>query len=180
MSVGRPCITCTHPQRDQIHFQLLRGDKVTDLSKRFGIPSDALFRHLRNHVAASAGDSGLSLTTLLPDLARRVLDIADGAASARASALATGQMSNAVRLGDAELRALVVLTQRLGIEDREVAEQLDGFARFARAVGAMIRDHPEAGVTLAQRLRADGAEELADDVADHVARVGRAKELTTA
>lgn len=179
MTTGRHCLTCSHPKTFEINTALISGQKVSAISRRYGIPSDALFRHVRNHLSTVVGSADrLDFATVLPTLTRRVLDIADANASAREAARASGQTAQAARLGDAELRAITVLTQRLGIDDEDIAEQLELLPLLARAVGSTVQDQPGFGYALAERLRAYGADDLAHEIEEHAARSAKDKELS--
>lgn len=180
MTTGRRCLTCSHPKALEVNEALISGQKVSSISHRYGIPSDALFRHVRNHLSTVIDSADrLDFATVLPTLTRRILDIADANATARELAQANGQSAQAARLGDAELRAITVLTQRLGIDDEDIAEQLELLPVLARAVGSTVREQPGFGFVLADRLRAYGADDLAQDMEEHAARSAREKELTT-
>ncbi|WP_420370275.1 hypothetical protein [Curtobacterium sp. L1-20] len=135
---------------------------------------------MRNHLATALSAHNLDLVTVLPDLTRRVLDVANGAAEAREEALRKGQTVQAVRIGDAEIRAIATLTHRLGIDDEDVLDQLDAFAALAQAVGQVIRTNPELGFILARRLRDLEAHGLADDVEQHAHRSRGTTELENA
>jgi hypothetical protein len=180
MTSGRRCLTCSHPKSLEINEALMSNQKVSAISRRYGIPSDALFRHVRNHLSTVLDSADrLDFATVLPTLTRRVLDIADAHAAARETARANGQTAQAARLGDAELRAITVLTQRLGIDDEDIAEQLELLPLLARAVGSTVREQPGFGYALAERLRAYGADDLAQDIEEHAARSAENLELTT-
>jgi hypothetical protein len=95
------------------------------------------------------------------DLIARVADIANDAQSTRRAAIAVGEDSVALKAGDAELRALSVLTSRFGVDDLLVLEQLGDAQKLARAVGSLAATHPEAVRTLAIALERSGATEMA-------------------
>ena len=48
----RQCTICTHPQRDEIDAELVRGVAFRIIAERFGTSATALFRHRSDHIAA--------------------------------------------------------------------------------------------------------------------------------
>jgi transposase-like protein len=47
---GRVCLTCTHPQREQIDHELVSGGSVAAVSRRYGVSADAMSRHKKMHL----------------------------------------------------------------------------------------------------------------------------------
>lgn len=163
--IGRKCSTCVHVHRDEVELALLQGEPVSVVSRRFGLSSAALRRHLHQHAGpalknAVFGSEGLRASELLD----RVLDIADDARGLRMSALEAGNSSAATRAGDAELRALDALTRRLGVDDTELIEQLRALEILAIAVGRAARKNPAVATEVAASLRRLGDQESARDL----------------
>lgn len=168
--VGRPCLTCHHSDREAIEAALITGEGISHISRQFGIPADALRRHLRVHVSEVAKASLLGVDGLsASDLVHRVLDVADSARERRLTAEAAGQPGAASRAGDSELRALAVLADRMGVTDTDLIEEVESAHQLALAVGLATRSSPAVGHAVAARLRTmDGqAGVLADALEAH-------------
>lgn len=69
-----------------------------------------------------------------------------------------------IKAGDAALRALAVLIQRLGIDGSDVVDALHEAQQLGVAVGALARRYPEIGAELADLLASAGSQELADSL----------------
>jgi hypothetical protein len=68
----------------------------------------------------------------------------------------------ALRAGDAELRALAMLADRLGVTDASVARDLRAAQDLATAVGVVAATSSEAGILLADVLEQLGQRVYAD------------------
>lgn len=98
-------------------------------------------------------------TTRLID---RIFGIADDLARTRERLQSSGHLAGAVRAGDAELRALTTLLDRLGVDHLDTLALLDDGDQLAKAVGQLARSNPDAGRQLADYLDQLGATTLAE------------------
>src|SRR5690606_12934318 len=118
--------------------------------------------HIRAHLAPELREQLRGSQALdVPDLLARVAAVADDARDARTKALDAGNAAIALKAGDSELRALGVLTERLGVDELDVLAQLRDAEMLARAVGSLTRTHPDAVQALAVALERGGAAEMA-------------------
>lgn len=165
MTVGRPCSFCDRSDRLELELTLVRGESVALVSTETGISESGIRRHLRNHTAAALRDSMESSHDATPtDLLARMVDLADDARTARLTAQRNGSLGLAVRASDAELRALVALLDRAGIDSADTLERLRESEALARAVGRVVRSDPRAGRALAAELDKAGQLALADQL----------------
>jgi len=49
--MGRTCTICSHAAREDIDSALVRRTPYRDIARRFGVSTDALSRHLNDHLA---------------------------------------------------------------------------------------------------------------------------------
>lgn len=125
MSIGRPCTTCHHPERADIERAIASGVRFRAISQRFpNVSPDSLQRHCANHIANSLradfrGEPGLSPT----DLYSRMLAVADAARAARTAGGTSAR--EALRAGDAELRALTAIASRMGVDASALTAELE-------------------------------------------------------
>jgi len=165
MSVGRPCAFCDRSDRLELEMALVRGESVALISTEIGISESGIRRHLRNHTAAQLRDSMQASDDATPtDLLARMVDLADDARTARLTAQRNGSLGLAVRASDAELRALVALLDRAGIDSTDTLDRLRESEALARAVGRVVRTNPGAGRALADELDTAGQPALADQL----------------
>jgi len=64
------CTVCTHPERDEIERQLLRGEPERDIADRFGLSKSSVHRHKQAHLAkrmAQASEASLARDTRSAD-----------------------------------------------------------------------------------------------------------------
>jgi len=160
---GRPCKTCSSQMRAEIESLLVAGVSVSVVSRRFSLSPAGVYRHLSAHLspvlrAVLRGTEGVSTGTLL----QRIADVADSARQARISALENGATTTALRAGDAEIRAITVLSERFDLSDVDVIDQILEGELLARAVGNIARNNPTIAHSMIAELRASGADTLAD------------------
>jgi len=159
---GRPCRICSSSDRQAIELALVTNTAVSSISNRFGLSVSGVNRHVKAHMAPELRETFRASQRLnARDLIARVAEIANDALSTRKAALVAGQDVAALKAGDAELRALSVLTNRFGIDDLLVLDQLTEAQNLARAVGSLASTHPDAVRTLAAALELNGATEMA-------------------
>jgi len=153
----------THPQREAIERALIDGTPILRISATYGVQRDALYRYANHHLGPSIrqrlrGEDRARTS----DLIGRLFEIAEDHRRSRVALQDSGHVGGAVRAGDAELRALVALIDRLGIDDTDVLAILDDADALAKAVGQLARSNPAAGAQLVTNLHDLGATTLAD------------------
>src|SRR5689334_6320525 len=47
---GRTCQCCAHPRAADLNRDLVRGDSVRGVAKKYGLLDDAVHRHAKNHL----------------------------------------------------------------------------------------------------------------------------------
>lgn len=151
--VGRPCTICTSADRDAVERDLLTGGTFRGIARRWGLSSDSLRRHVEGHVTAALRNDIIDASgTAGVELATRVLDIAESARDVRVDSESDGR--TAIAAGRAELEALTVLADRLGVKTAEVAENVRDSLDLLNAIRFVARDHPEVLFLLADGLDA--------------------------
>jgi len=171
---GRACSVCSHPELPDIDAALSEGVEIARLVRRFSLGRDALYRHVRLHLAPALREHlGSSPDFSAATLVERIADIANSARAARVEAYGIGNRPEGIRAGDAELRALAVLSDRFKVGSDEVAAQVSEAAALGRAFRAVAGQRPELGEALALAFEADDRPDLADEVRTVAAKVRR-------
>jgi hypothetical protein len=177
---GRPCATCSHDRRAEIEGALVTGESVSGISGRFGgHPStSSIYRHISLHLSPELreGLQGLSQSGLT-DILARISRIGTLAQEAAEDAYSRGDTTNAIRAGDAAVRAHVVLAARFGLDDQDILSMLAEAQALARAVKKISRSDPAYAQALVDALRTVGADSLADDLESVFS--GEARSITT-
>ncbi|WP_435092807.1 hypothetical protein [Clavibacter michiganensis] len=162
---GRPCTICTSPLRQDIEGALVEGDRVSRVALAFGVGPDAIRRHLVKHVSPQVLDAMREVEGLNPStIVGRLQELVDAARDARDVATDRGNIAAALRAGDAELRALVVLADRFGVTSDSVAQDLSSAGDFAQTIGRVSSQSLEAGHLLADALEQVGHRVYADEL----------------
>lgn len=152
---GRPCTICASNDRDAVERDLLTGGTFRGVARRYGLSSDSIRRHIRGHVSEALRDDLLDNSGLAGvELASRVMDIIDSARDVRLDAESDGR--TAIAAGRAELEALAVLADRLGVTTAETAENVRDALDLLWAIRLVARDQPDAILALADGLEARG------------------------
>ncbi|WP_146080078.1 DUF1116 domain-containing protein [Clavibacter michiganensis] len=143
---------------------MIGGTSFSRISRDFDVRPDAIRRHMTTHVAPALREAlrdpeGLAAS----GIAARVLAIADDAHDTR-EASAQASPAVALRAGDAELRALTYLTDRLSVKSEDFVRELDNASAFARAVVVTSRLWPETGARIAETLTTQGHLTLAREL----------------
>lgn len=171
---GRACSVCSHPELPEIDAALSEGVEIVRLVRRFSLGRDALYRHVRLHLGPAlrehlSSSPEFSAATLV----ERIADIANSARAARVEAYGIGNRPEGIRAGDAELRALAVLSDRFKVGSDEVAAQVSEAAAIARAVRSVAANRPELGEALALAFETDDRPDLADEMRTVAAEMRR-------
>jgi len=180
-------MTCHHVDRQGIESAIASGETFRGIARRYGLTPDAIERHAARHLPMDVARSDFrgrpGMTAA--DLMGRMVEVAD---SARAVRLVEGlSVRDALRAGDAELRALATITGRFGADAGALATELDSeraqrleversFTLLARALAMVLRERPDLVATAAQFLDHAGAPQMAADVR----HLTTAKEVLTA
>jgi hypothetical protein len=161
---GRPCTICANEHRVRIEESVIGGTSFSRISRDFDIRPDAIRRHMSTHVAPTMRDALLDPEGLAASaIAARVLAIADDARDAR-EACAIGSPAIALRAGDAELRALTYLADRLGVKSDDLVLEAENASAFARAVVVTSRLSPQVGAHITDTLNNHGRLTLAREL----------------
>lgn len=168
MATGRPCSTCTHPDRALIEAEVTGVEgmplpSLSTLARRYGLGPHSLRRHLHNHAnpavrAALEPREGADPATVVG----RVLAVADAVRPVRLTAQGSGDAREVVRASDSELRALALLGTTFGIDATSTAQALADAQRLAQAVGDAARVNADVGDAIARALDQRGAGEMAE------------------
>jgi hypothetical protein len=150
---GRPCSICARSSsdRESIDLAILDGSTFASIASAFPpVGRNALARHARAHLSPQQkldmATSELFVTALT---VQRVADIAARAREIASDALGRGHATTALKAGDAELRALLVLHAG-GIKTEDVIDELDTLRGVATAAVAAARRNPELALLIAE------------------------------
>jgi hypothetical protein len=94
---GRGCLVCAHKDRVRIEASRVAGVSLDNLSRKFGVSRDSIFRHQRDHVDADLKASYIAETP--------IRDLAEAAASEGVSVLEYLSIVRAVLLQQFQLAA---------------------------------------------------------------------------
>lgn len=167
---GTPvCTVCADERIQQISTELTNGVTVAKLVEKYSpLSRDALYRHAKRHhplrivtVAATNADEEVAVLSLVDRLDR----IARAAQSAADAAYRAGDLALGGKLGDSAARALVALSDRLGVEH-------DTAVTYYRRAMAKVR-HAD-GLSQTMFAAATAHPEIAPVLADHADRLGMA------
>jgi hypothetical protein len=162
---GRACLVCSHSDADTLDALIAGGASVADLSRRFGVSRDSIYRHTTWHLRPALAEAVKRSPEVRPvALVERIAAIANDARDARLSAYAAGNAWLGARLGEAEMRALVALADRLGIEHDDAASDARDSASIARVLGDVARTLPGIAEALADAFDRDARSDLADEI----------------
>lgn len=171
---GRPCLVCTHGEREGIERDLLLGGTFRGVARHWGISSDAVRRHVHGHLQGVLQENILGATgTVGVELAERVREIAESARDVRLDAEADPR--TAIAAGRAELDALAVLADRLGVTKADTADNVADALDLLQAVRYVAPEHPEILIVLADGLDARNRPAWAQQYRDAAARFAAQK-----
>ncbi|GEM_PF-4521300 len=173
---GRSCLCCAHDDADNLDALIAGGASVADLSRQFGVSRDSIYRHTQWHLRPALAEAVKRSPEIRPAaLVERIAAIANDAREARRSAYASGNSWLGARLGEAELRALVALADRLGIEHDDAASDARDAASIARVLGDVARTVPEIAAALAEAFDRDDRGDLGDALRAQAAKARAAR-----
>jgi hypothetical protein len=121
---GRICLSCTHPQREELDRDLVSGMSSAAVSRRYGLGEEAVRRHLKAHLPKRRITAALDAAEAA-DETRRADTLSDWTAKLRAKAEAL--MLEAEKRGD-------LRTALAGC--REALRACDVMARMSGAIPA--------------------------------------------
>jgi len=168
---GPQCQCCAHPRRPGLDRDVVRGDKLASVARKYGLKSDAVHRHVRNHlteemrreiavelkrdraqaVATELNDERLDISNTYDALARRVERLITKAEEADNDTLALASMEGLRKVLHDIATMQGKLAQQLTVqvslmESREWIE-LRGILE------GIFRDHPAAGAAFLEQAR---------------------------
>lgn len=156
---GRPCEVCKSLKRKDLEEALYSHVPISQISQRYAISCDSIYRHIRNHAAPALKKSFKATESMnAASIAQRMLEIANAARDVRENAVSD---SVALRAGAAELQTLQVMANRLGIAHESMMETVEGSLTLGRTIGELSKKHPGFGELMVQELSDRGAENMA-------------------
>ncbi|MGX1701705.1 hypothetical protein [Microbacterium sp. NPDC055357] len=159
---GASCRVCAHSELGTIDALLAQSAPITRLVQQFGVSRDSLYRHLRWHLRPALAESITRSPEMRPAaLVERMADIANDARDARRVAYAAGNAWLGARLGEAEMRALVALAERFGVDHDRTADELRDAASIARALVVLARDDAHVAEAVAAAFDRDDRPDIA-------------------
>ncbi len=132
LPLGRPCVTCTHPDRLTIEQEIAEGTPLRTIADRHGVARSSIRRHLTTLMEVDA-ETSARLGLDPESIAVRVYEVAERARDIATDALDAGSLAVALRAGEAELRALAALAG-LGVQDEGRVVEYDMFRVTSHAV----------------------------------------------
>jgi hypothetical protein len=143
----------------------VEGDRVSRVALTYGVGPDSIRRHLARHVSTRVAEAMRTVEGLNPGtIVARLQEVADAARDARDLAAQRGNIAGALRAGDAEGRALMVLADRFGVTSDSVARDLETGWDLAQAIARVSAQSPDAGRQLADTLETLGNRVFADQL----------------
>jgi transposase-like protein len=164
-ALGRPCTICHHRLRAEIEQGIEMGVTISALAERFDFSKSAGYRHVRLHLHPEIPTGSANVYADQPsNILGRLVEVADDLRNMRRAAVSAGNTLSAARTATAEIRALSVMADRLGIENLDVLDTLTQVSDIARAFVGVGARYPEAGDALVSALEARGKTEAADNL----------------
>lgn len=161
---GRVCTVCGGPDRSEIDTALAQGASVSQLAQQFGVSRDSIYRHLKFHLRPAMHAAIREAPFRPAALVVRIADVADAARDARVQAYAAGNARLGAQLGDAELRAVQVLSERFRIGHDEATEDMRDAEALAGALSELMPRAPKLAEVLADLLDRRERPDLAERV----------------
>jgi hypothetical protein len=168
---GPQCQCCAHPRSAELDRDVVRGDKLAGIARKYGIKSDGVHRHVRNHlteerrreiaveikrdraqaVATELNDERLDIANTYEALARRVERLITKAEEADNDTLALASMEGLRKVLHDIATMQGKLAQQLTVqvslmESREWIE-------LRAILEGIFREHPSAGAAFLEQAR---------------------------
>jgi hypothetical protein len=165
---GRTCLVCADSNVLDIDRDLLEGSSsLSDLSRKYGISRDSLWRHSQSHLVeitrSVMRDREISIVA---DFTERLLESADDLRAARMRAADSGNTLALARAADAEAKVINQLTAKFGITNATAASEVRAAVNVLEAVWDIAIKRPEIAellaVTMGERKHYDSAEQVRD------------------
>jgi hypothetical protein len=162
----RTCTVCTGPDRAEIDQALTQGESQRAVAGAYRRSPSSVRRHAQGHLQPRLVEAAERLQLLHhDDLVQQMRDLVTETQGVLAQAKADGEVRlvlSAAREVRETLKALALIVP----EDQDHdAEDL------VRGVAEMLRQHPEAGLTLASALDSLGNQAMAATVSERARRV---------
>jgi len=152
--MGRRCVVCGHPEREEIERRLAGGESYRNIAQRFGLSIYSLHRHMRAHLspavraALEAGELERGATAL-----ERVRELNREARALLEEAKRKERYTAAVQAIGAALRALELEAKLLGeLGGPKVQVSVDLGAIRRAILGALEDAPPEVRAKVADAL----------------------------
>lgn len=171
------CSACRHPQRELIDAALLSNRSLREAARQFGLSKDALHRHTEHIDDDTRAEVRTSSGVDVLDVAGRVRDLANDARATRIALQGRGEYRAALRASEVELRVLGDLSDRLGIDDLAMLDQIDQMQTAMQALGHAIAYQPEIAARIVARLRDHHKTEMADYLEQFAAKYQTNEEI---
>ena len=159
MTVGRNCLVCFSQDRQAIELALSTGASFRVVSTEYAngsISESSVGRHWRHHVQPQFRTvAELEYVEEPSDVLTRILEIADSARNARRSAEMSGNTISVTRSSDTELKALALVTDRLGVRDSTMLTHYKGMLSVLLGLAPVIRAHERVGREVIDHLKND-------------------------
>jgi hypothetical protein len=168
---GRTCQCCAHPRAADLNRDLVRGDSVRGVAKKYGLLDDAVHRHSKNHlteetrreiaveikreraqeVATELNDERLDIANTYEALARRVERLITKAEQEGNDGLALASMEGLRKvLHDiATMQGKLAQQLTLQVSLMESREWIE----LRAILETIFRDHPAAGQAFLDQAR---------------------------
>jgi hypothetical protein len=168
---GPVCQCCAHPRRPELDRDVVRGDKIAQIARKYGLKDDAVHRHVRNHlpeemrreiaveikrdrvqaVATELNDDRLDIANTYEALARRVERLISKAEQEGNDGLALASMEGLRKVLHDIATMQGKLAQQLTVqvslmESREWIE-------LRAILEPIFREHPAAGQMFLEQAR---------------------------
>lgn len=158
--MSRTCSVCAHPQRDAIDFAFIRGESAQEISAKFRVSPDAVFRHAQKHLPANLKQAHAAAQVAQAD---HLMMEVDGLKSETRRLMALAEKTGDIRTalaGIRDLTRLVELVARLDgnlKEHREVDVVINSpeWVKTRSAVLDVLERFPEARLAVAEVLKND-------------------------
>jgi hypothetical protein len=166
----------THPQREALEAELISGANVMELSRKYSVSPDSLYRRKRTLTAQQLSEQEIQRSISRLGVSQRLAQVA-------AAARRAGVEAEEARNGRQKLAALDLERRTLNdllnvIPELDHAAQDADFSALLTAVSGVLKDRkdPELAADVAARLRAaEASETLTGAVQDLATRLEEKK-----
>lgn len=123
------------------------GGSFRDVAGRFELSKSAVHRHAVSHFAPEVRAALVERTSLGPtQLVLQYLEIVADLEDATDIAKASGSARDIARVADSRARVWAFISQRLGIEEPEIRDDIEAYHALAMSLRQVMHEHPELGL----------------------------------